>query len=89
MLMGMTSSKSSASPSTDKSKSEAGRFYSCCGTLKQPAKMIIAPSILRTLLYLCSPLILTVRIKKNMIVKVKASMQFLTPSTRTLEVEKT
>ena len=93
MLMGMTSSKSSASPSTDTSKSEAERFYNCCGTLKQPAKMIIAPSILRKLLYLCSPLILTVRIKRNMIVKknmkVKASMQFLTPSTRTLEVEKT
>ena len=89
MLMGMTSSKSSASPSTDTSKSEAERFYNCCGTLNQPAKMIIAPSILRTLLYLCFPLILTVRIKKNMIVKVKASMQFLTPSTRTLEVEKT
>ena len=89
MLMGTTSSKSSASPSTDKSKSEAERFYNCCGTLNQPAKMIIAPSILRKLLYLCFPLILTVRIKKNMIVKVKASMQFLTPSTRTLEVEKT
>ena len=92
MLMGMRSSKSSASPSTDTSKSEAERFYNCCGTLKQPAKMIIASSILRKLLYLCSPLILTVRIKKNMIVKknmVKASMQFLTPSTRTLEVEKT
>ena len=62
--MGMTSLKSSASPSTGTSKSEAERFYSCCGTLKQPAKMIIASSILRTLLYLCSPLIHIVRIKK-------------------------
>ena len=87
MLMGMTSSKSSTSPSTDTSKSEAERFYSCCGT--GPSKMIIAQSILRTLLYLCSPLILTVGIKKNMIVKVQASTQFLTPSTRILEVEKT
>ena len=82
MLMGMTSSKGSTSPSTDTSKSEAERFYSCCGT--GPSKMIIAQSILRTLLYLCSPLILTVGIKENMIVKVQASMQFLSPSTRIL-----
>ena len=37
-LMGVTSSKSSASRSTDTSKGEAERFYSCYGPLKQTAK---------------------------------------------------
>ena len=85
--MGVVSSKSSASQSTDTSKGEAERFYSCCGTLKQAAKFYCTINI-GGVVALCSPLIDKVRIKNINFSDSEGGVEhFLTSSTRISEVE--